>query len=305
MPSTPENPFPQRQPGYPLPQRQLFATDLFSSLIGLVFNMFTGQNPTEQPQFGPPPPVTSANTQQGNTGQNNAAQTELSAANRMFVGRREVMFNALRQYHQDSHAGLTDAQRIDALTDAVNQAAARNARLSERERAVVALEWDRVLHSRPAAEILAFTDDQNVIALAGQPMPQIPQSMLDNISSRGIDLRRQNVNDQVALLQLMVTSTPEQQATLRSVAGMSDRFERAAGAAHTIDGQRHSPLIDYTSGASVTSTLDATDALITPVQVAQRQADLVRLGSQRSEGPSHHSLPGLAQRGAGLGFGAR
>ena len=109
-------------------------------------------------------------------------------ANQVFIGRREVMLAALKEYNHSDHAGQTDKQKLEALMAAVDVAAKTNGRLSEDDKAKVAAEWESAIKEKAglntttgeyasAQNILAFADSPEVKKLVSADLPALPTDM--------------------------------------------------------------------------------------------------------------------------------
>lgn len=172
------------------------------------------------------------------------------STNNYFIGRREVMFQALKDYHSQSHDGQTEEQKIAALNTAIDRAAANNGRLSEQDRAKVALEWRGVIANKPAAQIIAFAEDAGTKRMVSGELPQIPATY-----DFGTDLNTVNVNNGDALrvvgrqyfADVMAGRQVPPMSDMQTLADMNKLFEETA--------QRHN-LVDYANGGSLSATLN-------------------------------------------------
>lgn len=200
--------------------------------------------------------------------------------NNLFSSRREVLVDALKTYHAQSHDGETNDQKINALTSSIDKAVASNERLSiDNEKAQVALEWESVIRNTPPDKLNAFLAATKT--LASGPTPKLPA--IENTNLAALENVTNIADPAVMAVASEALNKGTKIADLSRIVEMNRQFEAAA---------QKSGLIDYGKGESLTALLDAQDEKITVKQRDKKTEEFMALAKQEKPQPVAAQKPG-------------
>jgi len=208
-----------------------------------------------------------------------APKDQFTEKNEHFIARREIMFQAIHDYHAESHVGQTEEQKIDALVGNVDKAAARSERgISDLEKAKIALEWETSIRENDSQthttkDTLKFVDD--VKGLTSGSMPHLPRD-----ADYGVDFSTLKIDELSPLEKIKLAMNVQERAKvsavdLQNLAAINKGFEEAAEKNH---------LIHYSQNEDLTKLFDAKNLSFDAVAKKSSQLQSLKAGPQ-SENP--------------------